>query len=63
MSKPKYDAWAMKSFCGRNPWIINGSVRETRKEVLEWWYQIAGDFRLARRRGTHKIVKVKILEA
>jgi len=59
----KYDGWVLKSFSGRNPWIMPWTFRETRKEVLINFKETVGEqFRNYRRRGMHKIVKVKLTE-
>ena len=60
-----YDGWAMKSF-GR---IMSWSCQATRREVIKWFesnndLQKYPQFKWKnfRRRGTHKIVKVRIIE-
>jgi len=65
MSKVKYDGWCMKAF----ERILPGSFHSTRTGVVKWW----GDWSLSiddsslkwknyRKRGTYKIVKVRIVE-
>jgi len=60
-----YDGWAMKSFGHIMPW----SCQVTRKDVVKW-FESNNDlqkypqfkWRNFRKRGTHKIVKVRIIE-
>jgi len=62
MSK-KYDGWVLKSYCGRNPWLMPWTFKETRKEVLATLQRDVGEsFRNYRRKHTHQIVKVKFVE-
>jgi len=62
----KYDGWAIKT--NWNGEIIPWSFQRKRTEVVEWWneWSLATDntfkWKNFRKRGTHKIVKVKIVE-
>ena len=66
MSKVKYDGWCMKNtWDGVMPW----SFQQTRAEVIKWWHgnwdikrYPRYSWRNTRRRGTHSLVKVRIVE-
>ena len=63
MSK-KHDGWVIKSFMGRNPWLIYGFFEETRSKVIERYDDMfgVGCWKAQRKRGALKIVKVKLVE-
>ena len=61
----EYDGWCMKAFGEILPW----SFHKTRTEVAKWWESwslVTGDSSLQwknfRKRGTYKMVKVRIVE-
>ena len=65
MSKVKYDGWAMKN----RGYVFPLSCRELKRDVVKWWEegwdlekfpQFA--WKNYRKKGTHKIVKVRIVE-
>ena len=64
ISKVKYDGWVMT-----NNWegIMPTSFHRTRTEVIKWWDDswdetaITFKWRNFRKRGTHKIVKARIV--
>jgi len=60
----KYDGWAIKSFVGKNPWLIPWYFFELRKDVIKDFDDVEGEgsWRKYRRGGTHKLVKVKLVE-
>jgi len=66
MSKVKYDGWCTKAFGKILPW----SFHTTRTGVIEWWddaiypplVPLLFKWNRFRKRGTHKIVKVRIVE-
>jgi len=59
MKEPKYDGWALK--VGEH--IRAFSVRSTRKEVIKNFERnLNCSWREYRRRGFHKIVKVRLIE-
>ena len=61
----EYDGWTIKSFMGRNPWLLINFTRLTRKEAIENYEGIFGSGCWKERRdGGHlKLVKVKLVEA
>lgn len=56
----EYDGWALKS----GNWLRPGFVCYTRKDIITKFEKIMGkgSWGKYRRRGFHKIVKVKIIE-
>ena len=59
----KYDGWVVKSYCGRNPWIVPYMFRERRIDVIKGFNEGApGLWRKLRRKGLHELVKVKLVE-
>jgi len=65
MSKAKYDGWCMKAFGEILPW----SFHSTRTGVVKWWeeWSLSIDdpslkWENFRKRGTYKIIKVRIVE-
>lgn len=59
----KYDGWVIQSLYGDPPWILVWTLQRTRKEVIEAFEEAWGKglWRKYRRRGTHEIVKAKIV--
>ena len=61
MSEVKYDGWCIKAFGKILPW----SFHSKRTEVVTWWDEaIYPHFKWEnfRKRATHTIVKVRIVE-
>ncbi len=56
----KYDGWTIKSF---DRCLLEWFFHETRSEVIKAFEISVGEsWRKYRRRGTHKLVKVKLVE-
>ena len=70
MSKVKHDGWCMKyHFPGKHSYILFHSFQLTKTEVIEWWNNRwtlntvpQYEWKKFRKRGTHTIVKVRIIE-
>jgi len=60
----KYDGWIIKSFHARNPFFMIWTFARTRKAVIELFEEAWGGglWKKYRRRGFHKLVKVKFVE-
>ena len=64
MSKVKYDGWVLKSYMGKNPWLVPNYFRATRTEVKKRCIKFMGEkmYRKRIREGALKVVKVRIIE-
>lgn len=60
----KYDGWTLKvSWAGREPYLIPGLFHYDRSGVIkDFEGSDIGSWRRYRRKGIHKIVKVKMVE-
>ena len=63
MSKPNYDGWTLKASSKSGERLCLNFCHNTRKEVIEHIEKLIpepwAEYRL---KGTHKIVKVKLME-
>lgn len=61
--KEKYDGWCIKSYWGRNPWLVVNWFGETRIKVIEGFEKATGDsWKKHRKAGNFKLVKVRLVE-
>jgi hypothetical protein len=59
----KYDGFTLKNCLSRTPWIIPGYFHQSRNGVIKDFEKTTGrSWRIDRRKGTFKIVKVKLVE-
>ncbi len=59
----KYAGWSLKIDWGRKPYFIHSYFHEVRRKVIKDFEETTGlSWRKFRRRGTHKVVKVKLVE-
>jgi len=59
----KHDGWTIKSYFGRNPWLLTSYYHSTRKEVIKDFEETTGEsWRKFRRKGHLGIIKVKLIE-
>ncbi len=59
----KYDGWVIKLQFKRKAYFLAWHFREKRTDVIKDFNEITGGgWEKYRRRGTHKLVKVKLVE-
>ena len=59
----KYDGWVIKLQFKGKPYYLTWHFRETRADVIKSFNAATGGLWIKyRRRGTHKLVKVKFVE-
>ncbi len=59
----KYDGWVIKVQFSGKPYFLPWHFRESRRYVIKAFNKsTGGSWRKYRRKGTHKIVKVKLVE-
>ena len=60
----KYDGWVIQSLYRQSPDLFLWTFAATRKETIELFDKSWGEgfWKKYRRRGTHEIIKVKLME-
>ena len=63
MSKPNYDGWTLKALSESNERLSLTFCHNTRKEVIEHIEKLIPEsWAKYRLKGTHEIVKIKLME-